>query len=155
MKKKLIIIIIFLLQSFPSFSNEFEGKGIICYSKIDSEMRDIVGIFFDKNNYYFRYELKNYELYTDLSEFDGIDVYSSKEHNLKYKVTDDFIITHKDKINRYTSENIVNDKKINNCDLSKGSGVMSQRKEALISNLFYYLQIYKERYEEKLRLRKF
>ena len=156
MKKLILITIILLLQSFPSYSNEFEGKGLICFYENDNEKKNIVGIFFLKNNYYFRYELKNFEFYTDLSEFDEIPSYSSKEHNVKYKVTDEFIITHIDKINRYTSENIVKDKKIHNiCHLQKSSGLTSQRKDALIANVFAFLDRYKERYEEKLKLRNF
>jgi hypothetical protein len=86
MKKLLLITIILLLQSFPSFGNNLEGKGLICkylnddvesiipnqFIKIDEngkKIPSVIGYFFNKGfvnpHFYMRendnIELKKYE----------------------------------------------------------------------------------------------
>ena len=75
MKKQLIITIIFLLQSFPLWSeenlkNNFVDKGLFCFNQKEDEKRDVVGLWFLKDNLYETHSLRNIEDVKFIREFE-------------------------------------------------------------------------------------
>lgn len=81
MNKIFIIIIILLFQSFPSWGNEVEGKGLLC-----KNYERLYGIFFNKK----KYEMWERDKLDTDKDGDKSEFKISSEED--YKVKDDMII---------------------------------------------------------------
>ena len=161
--KIILFTIIFFIQSLPTFSvdaldNGLENNGIICYNLNGNVKKDIFGLFFFSDKSYKRYTIKNFEKFKDFKEFDGIPTFWSKDYDQKYKITDDYINTHMDVINRFKGVNYWGEKiSHSNCDfINTDSYKNNLYKESFFTEILWnILQNRKELYLKKLKKRKF
>jgi len=155
MKKLLLITIVLLLQSFPSFSNDIKNKGLLCYEiNNNDEIPLPLGFWFNEANKFEWWEIDFMDSDGDGDTFEFLLKAQSLSSSIEYFSDHTLILRWGDKS---LSSNILT---INRYNLSmnwftKFQCTLYKDKKNFIIELDILANKLKKQYIEKLKKRKF